>query len=361
MPNGSLLVGGSFQNAGAVSVSNIASWDGISWSSFGGGVNGPVTDIEPDPTEGPEDFLVAGTFTLAIPSMGPAFGLALWKGEATHQWLGQVMSLSGGGIGEVVRLSDASIVVAGQFTSIDGVTAYSVARKPFGGPWQAMGGGFPPAEGGYVSSLAVQANGDVIAGGIFEGLAQGSSDIARWNGTAWKGLGVGLDSQSALGQVAAILPFANGRVTVGGTFRHAGYGLSAYYATWVPPGGTDTDHDGADDVCDNCKYVSNAAQTDSGGIGTTLADGMGDACQCGDVTGDGRVLDSDVDAIRDGLTGVTAAVVAADRCSVSGAIDASFTSAGMRRDCNVADLSVLERALLGLTPAPAQACAAALP
>jgi hypothetical protein len=68
--------------------------------------------------------------------------------------------------------------------------------------------------------------------------------------------------------------------------------------------GADADCDGVPDVpnaspcatgqtvgCDdNCPYWENPGQEDRGGVGrTSLPDGIGDVCQCGDVDGDGRI------------------------------------------------------------------------
>jgi hypothetical protein len=51
---------------------------------------------------------------------------------------------------------------------------------------------------------------------------------------------------------------------------------------------------GANTFCrDNCKYVHNPNQADGGGIADQGPDGSGDACQCGDVTGDGIVNGTD--------------------------------------------------------------------
>lgn len=63
----------------------------------------------------------------------------------------------------------------------------------------------------------------------------------------------------------------------------------------------DLDSDGILDSVDNCIYFYNPDQADHGGILTTTPDGVGDACQCGDVNGDGVVSESDVDAIDAGL------------------------------------------------------------
>ena len=46
----------------------------------------------------------------------------------------------------------------------------------------------------------------------------------------------------------------------------------------------DADLDGLANDLDNCPSVANEDQLDRGGIDTTAPDGIGDACQCGDVT-----------------------------------------------------------------------------
>ena len=61
----------------------------------------------------------------------------------------------------------------------------------------------------------------------------------------------------------------------------------------------DSDADGIPDGQDNCPYAANPLQTDTGGIGNGSApDGIGDACQCGDVSGDGLVTSPDAFFIK---------------------------------------------------------------
>ena len=120
----------------------------------------------------------------------------------------------------------------------------------------------------------------------------------------------------------------------------------------------DTDSDGVQDLGDNCAFIPNADQADDGGFLSSEPDAAGNACQCGDGTGDGVVQDSvdplldDFDAIFDLLAGrVTNPAVAADireRCSVIGTTE-----------CNVRDLVILRQAILGATP-PEARCDAAL-
>ena len=45
LPNGDLVVGGAFSTAGGVAVSNVARWDGASWSALGSGTDDDVTAL----------------------------------------------------------------------------------------------------------------------------------------------------------------------------------------------------------------------------------------------------------------------------------------------------------------------------
>jgi len=117
----------------------------------------------------------------------------------------------------------------------------------------------------------------------------------------------------------------------------------------------DTDGDGIPDQYDNCPYTFNPDQKDSGGINTTVPDGIGDACQCGDVTGDGIVDISDKTILTRSLAGLgpygsVGAMPGFNKCDVSGD--------GL---CNLADKTVLSRALAGLAPGIQQSCTAAIP
>jgi PKD repeat protein len=124
------------------------------------------------------------------------------------------------------------------------------------------------------------------------------------------------------------------------------------HATALPRTG-DTDGDGVADASDNCPYVANASQQDRGGVGTGSApDGIGDACQCGDVTGDGSVTLADSVAVqRSLLQPPTATLSQPALCDVSG-----------DRACSLGDAVVLRRAMLSPPTATIQqSCAPANP
>lgn len=99
----------------------------------------------------------------------------------------------------------------------------------------------------------------------------------------------------------------------------------------------DADGDGSGDACDNCRFATNANQSDIGGVGAgSPPDGIGDACQCGDVTGDGRVTTADsVVLLRSRLMPPKAALARPGLCDVGGSIG-----------CTNADAVILRRALL---------------
>ena len=116
----------------------------------------------------------------------------------------------------------------------------------------------------------------------------------------------------------------------------------------------DADQDTIPNAADNCALRANADQSDLGGIGGPTPDGVGDVCQCGDVSNDGAVDANDVAAFRDALAqGQIDSLPGAAKCRVNGAWE----------NCSVLDVTVMRRALDpdgALAPGLEQACDAAL-
>lgn len=106
----------------------------------------------------------------------------------------------------------------------------------------------------------------------------------------------------------------------------------------------DLDGDGIVDDSDRCVYAYDPTNTDRGGLGAAIPDGIGDVCQCGDAhglavpvgSGGGVVNNADVMLIQQVLTGQNPDSEAGHRCSVSG--DAT---------CDIKDAVVLQLATDG--------------
>jgi hypothetical protein len=233
LPNGDLVAGGSFTQAGGVPANRIARWNGVSWSAIGSGFNQEVLALATLPNGN----LVAGGWFTAAGSVATSC-LARWDGAS---WSGV-----GGGVTwptslpsvrALAVLPNGDLVAGGWFTQAGTITAVGIARWN-GAVWSPIGGGMSSA----VLTLLVGANGDLIAGGPFSA-AGGSpaSSIARWNGTSWSPLGMGIALGAWPGQLRAIAELPSGALVATGYFDLAG-GVAARNvavwngATWSPLG-----------------------------------------------------------------------------------------------------------------------------
>jgi hypothetical protein len=119
----------------------------------------------------------------------------------------------------------------------------------------------------------------------------------------------------------------------------------------------DSDGDGITDGQDNCPYEPNGTQDD------VDDNDRGDACECGDLSDDGRVTAFDATQVRLELAGLPSAFAAPRKCNVRGATDPNDADGnGLPDDCDLVDVVVTLRADAALNlPGIQQVCAAALP
>jgi hypothetical protein len=268
--NGLLYAGGIFTNSGSIAVSNVAVWDGSSWSSLGmGAANGVNNSISALAFQG-DDLYVGGTFTAA--GGLPANGIAKWDG-ASWSALGAGCK---GGVNSIGILG-TDVYVGGGFTNVGGVSARSFAKWD-GVSWTTwpltdgvfqyplndvaykmlvkdgalyIGGGFSqagdvianhvarydgnnfyalgekPANGFATPTITVscigQADDGVYVGGLFTAAGRTLANrIARWDGTSWNTVGGGtMGGASSANRVLAIAGLGSD-VYVGGTFTNVG-------------------------------------------------------------------------------------------------------------------------------------------
>jgi hypothetical protein len=234
--DGTFYAGGNFTGG-------VVRWDGRRWQSLGQGLNNAPAALVLD-----GDILYAiGNFTKA--------GTVTTKGLA--KWDGTAWSRVGNGIGpqdafdddgdlySVAILGD-DLIVGGNFTKIDGVTARNIARWD-GTTWHALGIGlanrnFEETElddTGTVYTLTA-ANGKLYAGGQFDSASNGPNNllrvnnIAEWDGASWRPLGEGVTGEDTWdnGTIYTIA-IGNGAVYVGGDFTMAGGQPAANIARWI--------------------------------------------------------------------------------------------------------------------------------
>jgi hypothetical protein len=234
LPSGDLVAAGTFTSAGGASASCVARWSGTAWLPLGAGV-GPVVNAL---TVLPNGDVVAGGYLIG--PAGPLLSLiARWNGT-TWSWLGSGMGGSGPfppAVQALTTLPNGDIVAGGRFATAGGTYVNCIARWN-GAAWSALGSGLAHSGGigglGQPAVFAVTtlANGDLVAGGVFTS-AGGvpASCIARWNGSAWFPLGAGVSGSLTEGVLAlAVQP--NGDLVAGGSFVFVGSAPAFYLASW---------------------------------------------------------------------------------------------------------------------------------
>lgn len=225
-PDGSVFIGGQFETAGNSYTTNIARWNGTSWSAVGDGVNGTVYALAVD---GAGTLFAGGQFTQA--GGAPANHIARWDGS-TWSALGQ--GVAGGDQPAVRALTFAdngTLFVGGTFTHAGGQAAVNLATwdganwNSFGDPSGVSSSGNPIPS---VNAITFGASGALYVGGNFDtiGALTGHS-IARWDGTSWMPLGAGIE-----GEVKSLLEDSDGMLNVGGTFTAAGSIPVPNFAQW---------------------------------------------------------------------------------------------------------------------------------
>jgi hypothetical protein len=112
------------------------------------------------------------------------------RSQCMPTWL--PIALPAGLVQATTTMPDGAVIAAGLFTSLDGVVVDSIARWN-GSTWSPLGAGVA----GGVAALAVDANGDLLAG---------RTAVWRWNGATWAMLG------GPLGFIRALTTRANGEV-----------------------------------------------------------------------------------------------------------------------------------------------------
>ncbi|MBS0197762.1 MAG: immunoglobulin domain-containing protein [Planctomycetes bacterium] len=260
LPDGDLIVGGTFSTAGDIAANRIARYHPTStntgtWSALGEGVDDTVAALAVLPDG---DVIVGGAFSQAGGIAASMVARFHPTSATTGTWSAMGSGIGtgfGNGVAALAVLPDGDVVAAGRFTVAGGLAVNNIARyrptSPTAGTWSNMSGGLR-SQGGMVYTVAVLPDGDLVAGGDFyvAGTVQ-VSRVARYHPTSptigtWYAMGYVNDTPFRM------LTLPDGDVIVGGVFTSTVGGLpvnhiARYHPTSVSTGtwsalGSGTDH-----------------------------------------------------------------------------------------------------------------------
>jgi hypothetical protein len=228
MKNGSLEIyaAGNFISAGGVAANGVARWTAGGWSAISGltVANDGVEAIAfYDMRDGQgEQLFACGQFRIPGSGSTSLRSFARWNGQT---WT-PILVNGTGRVFALERIVDADgitrLYAGGSFTQIGGVLANRIARLD-GGAWAALGDG--GLSNGFVNDIeVVSVAGQTslfICGEFDSDITTGAAlnDVARWNGSSWESLGLGVYNPS--NPFAQALCGFGGKLYVAGNFVQA--------------------------------------------------------------------------------------------------------------------------------------------
>lgn len=232
-----LYAGGWFTSIGNTNANRVACWNGSQWEALGSGMPDNSLEVSSltlyDEGQGPRLF-AAGQFSSA--GGVAASNIARWDGTS---WSALGSGTSGNTRVRALAVFDSGsgpfLFAGGEFTTAGGISAPGIARWN-GSTWSSVGS---TVTNGWVHSLAVVDLGSgprLYAGGNFTTIGGVSANrIARWDGTSWSALGTGVSGPNLTSSVSAITvhDFGTGpQLCIGGSFSSAGGITAQNVARW---------------------------------------------------------------------------------------------------------------------------------
>lgn len=208
------LNGSDLEAGGLFGTSGVAQWDGASWSNLGSGFNAGVQNIAIFSNQ----ICATGSFTNIGGTAASRF--AIWNGSS---WLAAGAGLSASGYR--VYSTGTNVYVGGNFLLAGGLLANGFASWN-GNNWSSVG--TPGRMNGVSSSVRAMARAgtNLYIGGSLMSFSQTNANyVARFDGANWYPLGAGLSGSSTPnGTTPTINAIAvdGNNVYVGGSFTGAG-------------------------------------------------------------------------------------------------------------------------------------------
>lgn len=214
--NGDLYVAGTFDTAGGIPVSCIAKWDGTSWSPVGSGIKLHLENDQAFAMTVYNNALYLGGRFDTVGGI-PATNIAKWDGSswtAVGAGLGVARNTVAADSDLVISLSvyNNMLVAGGAFSDASGLSVNNVAAWN-GSTWSTLGSG---VNGGVQTMVNYQ--NDLYASLINTNAGQNTYFISKWDGSSWSNV-VGGPGTGAnyYGYLNSLLPF-NGKLLGAGAF-----------------------------------------------------------------------------------------------------------------------------------------------
>ena len=212
--NGAIYAAGVATGGGRTNAP-LSVWDGKQWL-VAAVFTGPVNMFMNDLAFVGNTLYAAGNFTNV--NGVAAYGLAKWDGTS---W----SSIGFSGVAYALAVDGNNLYVGGNYTNAGGATVTNIGCWD-GSAWHALGPGVASYAGYAVRAVAVK-NGLVYAGGLFNNCgSQAVTNLAAWDGASWSGVGGGVNS------LVYGLGFNNNDLYVGGLFSQAASTPASGVAKW---------------------------------------------------------------------------------------------------------------------------------
>jgi trimeric autotransporter adhesin len=235
-----IWVGGIFESASGVVANRLAAWDGTGWTALGDapdqGSNGKVRAMV---WKG-DDLYIGGSFTRV--NGVSAANLAKCSDGIWSQVGGGIQGQGGDTGVHALAVLDDDLFVGGGFVRAGSMNVTNIVRWD-GTNWHGLGSGIvesvwrPPALP-WVFTLGVWGTALYVGGDFTAAGGVPAKNIARWDGTNWFALGSGTSSE------VRALAVLGDELIVGGGFSQAG-GMQAHHVarwtgvTWLTCGSLD--------------------------------------------------------------------------------------------------------------------------
>lgn len=225
-----LYAGGVFTMADGVVVNHIAKWNGVQWRPVGDGFNEDVWYLHVHDDGSGKKLYACGDFTASGTETKTLKYLACWDGSTWEE--------VGGSLNRTAYVaythddgSGPALFVGGNFFIAGSTTAFKIAKWN-GSTWSALGSGCTSDV--WVMHEFDDGTGKALyVGGQFSGAGgQPRSRIARWKNGAWSSVGSGLDDTAWSMAVYDDGSGGGPALFVGGRFLHAGVINTTKIAKW---------------------------------------------------------------------------------------------------------------------------------